>query len=86
MNHEEKRQAILEGQRMLEAARRDKRVVPSNGTGHRWRASWPVRSGRWAEPSQEELRPAARGAPLPYLRPRLAVRLGWTGQALARDA
>ena len=33
MNEEEKRQAILAGQQALEAARRDKRAAPSNGTG-----------------------------------------------------
>ena len=54
MNHEQKRQAILEGQRLLEAARRARRVVPSNGTGRRWRASWPVQPGRWVEPGQED--------------------------------
>ena len=65
MNHEGKRQAILDGQRKLEAARRAKRVVPGNGTGRKWRASWPVQPGHWAEPSQEDLdrQPVAHRCP-----------------------
>ena len=55
MDGEEKRPAILEGQKVLEAARREKRVVPGNGTGRRWRASWRVQAGRWAEAGQEDL-------------------------------
>jgi DNA replication protein DnaC len=66
MNQEQKRQAILQGQRLLEAARRAKRVVPSNGTGRRWRATWPVPAGRWAEPGQEDLnrQPTAHRCPI----------------------
>jgi hypothetical protein len=58
---ERKHQAILEGQKALEAARQVKRVVPSNDTGRRWRTSWPTPASKWTEPSQEELdrRPAA---------------------------
>jgi DNA replication protein DnaC len=65
MNQEQKRQAIQEGQRLLEAARRDKRVVPGNGTGRRWRASWPAEPGRRAEPRPEDLdrQPAAHCCP-----------------------
>ena len=55
MNEEQKHQAILEGQKALEAARQVKRVVPSNGTGRRWRASWSTPASRWTEPSQEDL-------------------------------
>ena len=55
LNEEEKRQAILAGQKVLEAARRDKTVAPSSGTGRRWPGSWPMRTGRWAEPGQEDL-------------------------------
>ena len=63
---ERKHQAILEGQKALEAARQVKRVVPSNGTGRRWRTSWLTPVGRWAEASQEELdqRPAAHRCPI----------------------
>ena len=66
VNDEEKRQAILEGQKVLEAARRDKRVVPGNGTGRRWRATWPARANRWTEPSPEDLdgRPRVHRCPI----------------------
>jgi hypothetical protein len=65
MDHEQKHQAILEGQRVLEAARQAKRVVPNNGTGRRWRASWPTLASRWTEPSQEDFgrQPAAHRCP-----------------------
>jgi DNA replication protein DnaC len=61
VNEEQKHQAILDGKRALEAARRVKRVVPSNGTGRKWRASWPTPASRWTEPGREELdrRPVA---------------------------
>jgi DNA replication protein DnaC len=66
VNEEQKRQAILEGQRVLEAARQDKRVVPSNGTGRKWRASWPTLASRWAEPGREDFdrQPAAHSCPI----------------------
>ena len=66
MNGEEKREAILAGQKALEAARREKRIAPSNGTGSRSPGSWPTPAGCWAEPGQEDLdqRPAAHRCPI----------------------
>ena len=66
MNEEKRRQAIVEGQKALEAARRDKRVVPSNGTGHKWSVSWPAQENRCPEPGQADLtpRPTAHSCPI----------------------
>jgi DNA replication protein DnaC len=66
VSEEEKREALLAGQKVLVTARRDKRVVPGNGIGHRSHATWRTQEGRWTAPDRADLdrQPAAHRCPI----------------------